>query len=195
MRQLRLHREGRLEIAPTISFTLLDEYQRTILVGGRLNYNITDWLAIGGWIACGVVQTTTGLTDQHPGSDGRIAARTGAGRRRTERLPDQHLDQQPPHAGEHRDGVQRSARHHQLGHLAADHAGSFPRQARHLPEDLRRHRRLHFRRSGVHRVEGARRLSDRRTASTAPTCRSVPRLAPRSRRRSASVCRSTWATS
>jgi hypothetical protein len=63
VRQLRLHRQGRLEVAPTISFTLLDEYQRTILVGGRLNYNITDWLAIGGWIAGGVVHTTTGLSD------------------------------------------------------------------------------------------------------------------------------------
>ena len=63
VRQLRLHRQGRLEIAPTISFTLLDEYQRTILVGGRLNYNITDWLAIGGWVAFGAVHTTTGLSD------------------------------------------------------------------------------------------------------------------------------------
>jgi hypothetical protein len=63
VRQLRLHRAGRFEIAPTVSFTLLDEYQRTILVGGRLNFNITDWLAIGGWIAGGVVHTTTGLSD------------------------------------------------------------------------------------------------------------------------------------
>ncbi len=63
VRQLRLHRGGRFEIAPTVSFTLLDEYQRTILVGGRLNYNITDWLAIGGWFAFGAVHTTTGLSD------------------------------------------------------------------------------------------------------------------------------------
>src|SRR6478672_6879479 len=55
VRQLRLHRAGRFEVAPTVSFTLLDEYQRTILVGGRVNFNITDWLAIGGWIAGGVV--------------------------------------------------------------------------------------------------------------------------------------------
>jgi hypothetical protein len=63
VRQMRLHRAGRFEVAPTVSFTLLDEYQRTILVGGRLNFNITDWLAIGGWIAGGVVHTTTGLAD------------------------------------------------------------------------------------------------------------------------------------
>jgi hypothetical protein len=60
---MRLHRAGRFEVSPVISFTLLDEYQRTILVGGRLNFNITDWLAIGGWIAGGVVHTTTGLSD------------------------------------------------------------------------------------------------------------------------------------
>jgi len=63
VRQLRLHRAGRFEVSPTVSFTLLDEYQRTILVGRRLNFNITDWLAIGGWIAGGVVHTTTGLSD------------------------------------------------------------------------------------------------------------------------------------
>jgi len=64
VRQLRLRRKGRIELAPSISFTLLDEYQRTILVGGRLNYNITDWLAIGVWGAYGAVHTTTGLTDR-----------------------------------------------------------------------------------------------------------------------------------
>ena len=63
VRKLRFHRKNRLEIAPTVSFTLLDEFQRTILVGGRLNYNITDWLAIGVWGAGGAVHVTTALTD------------------------------------------------------------------------------------------------------------------------------------
>lgn len=49
VRKQRLYREGRFELAPTVSFTLLDEYQRQILVGGRVNYNLTDWLAIGAW--------------------------------------------------------------------------------------------------------------------------------------------------
>ena len=62
VRQLRLHRQGRVEIAPTVSFTLLDEYQRTILPGGRLTYNLTDWLAIGVWGAFGAVKIPTGLT-------------------------------------------------------------------------------------------------------------------------------------
>jgi hypothetical protein len=65
VRKLRLYREGRFEIAPAVSFTLLDEYQRTIVLGARLNYNFTDWLAIGGWGGVGsVIRLTTHLTDE-----------------------------------------------------------------------------------------------------------------------------------
>ncbi|MEO8184117.1 MAG: hypothetical protein ABI895_35305 [Deltaproteobacteria bacterium] len=46
---LRLYRKSRVEFAPTATFTLLDEYQRQIFVGARLNFNITDFLAIGAW--------------------------------------------------------------------------------------------------------------------------------------------------
>jgi hypothetical protein len=64
VRHLRLYRQGRFEIAPSASFSLLDEYKRTILVGARLNYNITDWLAIGIWGAAGVASLSTDLTDK-----------------------------------------------------------------------------------------------------------------------------------
>lgn len=64
VRQLRLRRQGRVEIAPSVSFTILDEYQRTILPGGRLTYNLADWLAIGVWGAFGAVKVPTGLTDR-----------------------------------------------------------------------------------------------------------------------------------
>lgn len=64
VRQLRLHRKGRIELSPTLSFTLLDEYQRTILAGARVNYNLTDWLAVGAWGAFGAIKSTTSLTDQ-----------------------------------------------------------------------------------------------------------------------------------
>jgi hypothetical protein len=47
--ELRLYRKGRIEIAPTATFTLLDEYLRQIMVGARINYNITDFLALGVW--------------------------------------------------------------------------------------------------------------------------------------------------
>ncbi|MDP8999042.1 MAG: hypothetical protein M3O46_02915 [Myxococcota bacterium] len=63
-RHLRLYREGRFEIAPAVSFTLLDEYRRTMIVGARLEYNITDWLALGVWGGYGVLSLTTDLTDR-----------------------------------------------------------------------------------------------------------------------------------
>jgi len=64
VRHLRLYREGRFEFSPAVSFSLLDEYRRTILVGAKLNYNIKDWIAIGVWGAAGVVNSTTDLTDR-----------------------------------------------------------------------------------------------------------------------------------
>ncbi len=65
VRKLRLYRQGRFEIAPAVSFSLLDEYQRTIFLGARLNYNFTDWLGFGAWGAYGgAIQLTTHLTDE-----------------------------------------------------------------------------------------------------------------------------------
>lgn len=64
VRKMRLYREGRFEIAPTASFTLLDEYRRTILIGGRLQYNIKEWFGIGVWGAFGAASLATDLTDQ-----------------------------------------------------------------------------------------------------------------------------------
>lgn len=63
VRKLRLYREKRIEVAPAASFTLLDEYQREILFGARLNYNLTDWLAIGAFGAFGAVKIQTGLSE------------------------------------------------------------------------------------------------------------------------------------
>jgi hypothetical protein len=62
VRELRLYRQGRFEISPGVSFTLLDEYRRTILPGLQLNYNITDWLGIGAWGALGLKLTDAALT-------------------------------------------------------------------------------------------------------------------------------------
>ena len=64
VRKLRQYREGRFEVAPSVSFSLLDEYRRTILTGARIQYNIKDWISIGVWGAYGVVSLTTDLTDQ-----------------------------------------------------------------------------------------------------------------------------------
>lgn len=62
--KMRLYREGRFELAPTVSFSLLDEYRRTIFVGARLQYNIKEWLAFGVWGGYGVASLSTDLTDQ-----------------------------------------------------------------------------------------------------------------------------------
>jgi outer membrane beta-barrel protein len=63
LRKERLYRQGRFEVAPTVSFTLLDEYQRTILLGGRLQYNFSDWISLGVWGAFGLNGATT-LTNE-----------------------------------------------------------------------------------------------------------------------------------
>jgi outer membrane beta-barrel protein len=84
VRRLRQYRAGRFEIAPTMSFSLLDEYRHAILAGARLQYNLTDWLGIGVWGAYNVVNTTTDLTDQIQGiypdnkaRDPRVALNVG----------------------------------------------------------------------------------------------------------------------
>jgi outer membrane beta-barrel protein len=63
VRELRLYRQGRFEISPGVSFTILDEYRRTILPGLQLTYNITDWLGIGAWGALGLKLTDAALTE------------------------------------------------------------------------------------------------------------------------------------
>lgn len=63
VRKLRLHREGRVEVAPGVAFTLLDEYQRTIMPNLRATYHFTDWIGAGVWGGFGF-QYTTALTDE-----------------------------------------------------------------------------------------------------------------------------------
>jgi hypothetical protein len=63
VRKLRLYREGRFELAPAVSFSILDEFNRSILFGATLNYNFTDWFAFGVWGAFGAIQMPTALTD------------------------------------------------------------------------------------------------------------------------------------
>jgi hypothetical protein len=64
VRKLRLQREGRFEIAPSFSFTLLDEYRRTMVVGVSVTYNPLDWLGFGVWGGFGAITPTTALSDQ-----------------------------------------------------------------------------------------------------------------------------------
>ncbi len=73
VRHMKEYRAGRFEIAPAISFTLLDEYRRTIIAGARLNYNFTDWLALGVWGGYGVVSSNTNLATAIDGTAPRDA--------------------------------------------------------------------------------------------------------------------------
>ena len=43
VRKMRLHRDGPLRGRAGVSFTLLDQYERTIMPGATLTYHITDW--------------------------------------------------------------------------------------------------------------------------------------------------------
>ncbi|HEY2406361.1 MAG TPA: hypothetical protein VGI10_10175 [Polyangiaceae bacterium] len=80
VRKMRLYRQGRFEIDPAVTFTLLDQYQRTILLGARLNYNITDWLGIGAWAAAGnLIRVSTDLTDQIQSVNANRRAAAAAG--------------------------------------------------------------------------------------------------------------------
>lgn len=64
VRKLRLYRQGRAEVALGPGFTLLDEYQRTIFVAGRLQYNLFDWLGIGVFGGFGAASLDTDLTEK-----------------------------------------------------------------------------------------------------------------------------------
>src|SRR6478609_9455872 len=63
VRELRLYRKGRVELAPQVAFTLLDQYQRTMFAGLRLNYHFADWIGIGAWGAYGAVKLPTSLSE------------------------------------------------------------------------------------------------------------------------------------
>jgi hypothetical protein len=63
VRKLRLHRDGRFEVSIGSSFTLLDQYERTIMPGGTLTYHVTDWIGFGVFGGYGL-QYNTGLANE-----------------------------------------------------------------------------------------------------------------------------------
>lgn len=64
VRHMKLYREGRVQLQPFFGFTLQDEYKRNILLGGQINYHLTDWLGIGVWGGFVPIHTDTDLTDK-----------------------------------------------------------------------------------------------------------------------------------
>jgi outer membrane beta-barrel protein len=64
VRRMRIYRDGRFQIQPTVGFTLQDEFARTMFAGAQIGYHFTDWLGINAFASYGVVSLETGLTDQ-----------------------------------------------------------------------------------------------------------------------------------
>ena len=64
VRRMRIYRDGRFQVQPTFSFTLNDEFVRTMMPGIQIGYHITDWLGLQAFIDYGAVSLDTGLTDQ-----------------------------------------------------------------------------------------------------------------------------------
>lgn len=64
VRHMRMYREGRIQLTPVVSFTLQDEFSRTLFTGLQASYHFVDWLGIGLWGAFGAANIDTDLTDQ-----------------------------------------------------------------------------------------------------------------------------------
>ncbi|MEQ8454663.1 MAG: hypothetical protein RLO52_26995 [Sandaracinaceae bacterium] len=69
VRRMRQYRTSRLQlVAPTVGYTLQDEFARHLMVGLEANYHITDYLGIGVWGAmanfANAFQIDTDLTGQ-----------------------------------------------------------------------------------------------------------------------------------
>jgi len=67
VRRMRLYRQFRVLLEPNFTFTLQDEYSRTLFAGLHAGFYFTDWLGIGVWGAYGVANLDTNLTDEITG--------------------------------------------------------------------------------------------------------------------------------
>src|SRR5688572_29667063 len=64
LRRMVEHRAGRLHLAVMPSFTFGDEYVRHLMTGARVEYNITDYLALGVFGSYAVFTVENGLADE-----------------------------------------------------------------------------------------------------------------------------------
>jgi outer membrane beta-barrel protein len=81
---MRIYREGRFQIKLQGAMTLQDEFTRSIIFGGQLQYNLTDWLGIGVWGGFAPIHLDTGLTDE-------VNTRGAANERNVLSLPNKKL--------------------------------------------------------------------------------------------------------
>ncbi|MCB9611429.1 MAG: hypothetical protein H6722_03145 [Sandaracinus sp.] len=64
VRRMRLYRKGRFLLEPNFSFTIQDEFARSLIAGAHLGFYFTDWLGVGVWGGYNVASLDTGLTDE-----------------------------------------------------------------------------------------------------------------------------------
>lgn len=64
VRHLRQYRVNRFFVAPSVGYTLQDEFSRALFFGGSLGYHFTDWLGIGVWGGAAPLDIDTDLTTQ-----------------------------------------------------------------------------------------------------------------------------------
>jgi outer membrane beta-barrel protein len=64
VRKLKMYRQGRISLTPSGYFSVNDEFRRHIMAGGRIEYNIFDFLALGVFGAKTIVGLSTSLADE-----------------------------------------------------------------------------------------------------------------------------------
>jgi outer membrane beta-barrel protein len=64
VRHMRVYRNMRFNVMPTIAYTLQDEFARSLFVGLEANFHFLDWLGIGVWGAYNPADISTDLTSQ-----------------------------------------------------------------------------------------------------------------------------------
>jgi len=64
VRRMRIYRDGRLQLKPSVSFSLQDEFSRAIFFGAEANYHFMDWIGVGLAGAFAPVQIDTDLTTE-----------------------------------------------------------------------------------------------------------------------------------
>ncbi len=64
VRHMREYRAGRFNLIPSISYTLQDEFARSLFVGLEANYHFLEWLGIGIWGGFNPADINTDLTSQ-----------------------------------------------------------------------------------------------------------------------------------
>lgn len=68
VRHMRIYRRNRLQIQPSVGFTMQDPYRRTIFLGGQIGYHFTDGFGVSLWGGYGGLGLDTDLTGEVEGN-------------------------------------------------------------------------------------------------------------------------------